>query len=479
MIPFRRQILLNALKLFDLLIMAFCFSLATSVVSYRSGTVSFIDFFSIRVKVQNFIIFLGFLLIWHIIFCLFGLYQSRRLSTRWAEVTDVIKATSLGTLGIFIGATLFRIDMVTPAFVAFFWALSTVTVTSGRLTLRLLLAHIRIRHRNLRDLLVVGTNARAVQFARKITAKAEFGYRIVGFVDDEWTGIEEFRKTGYTLVGNLNDFPVLLRDRVIDEVLIGLPIKSRYTQVCEIVAQCEEQGIIVRFVSDIFTPKLARAAREDLEDSLVITFYTGGMHNWSVLVKRVLDFCVSLVLLVVFTPLFCVAALLIKATSPGPVFFIQERVGLNKRRFHLYKFRTMIPDAEQKLSRLAHCNEVSGPVFKIRDDPRITPIGKFLRKTSIDELPQLINVLKGDMSLVGPRPLPLRDYGGFNQDWHRRRFSVRPGITCLWQINGRSSIPFEKWMELDMQYIDQWSLWLDLQILAKTIPAVVRGSGAA
>lgn len=144
----------------------------------------------------------------------------------------------------------------------------------------------------------------------------------------------------------------------------------------------------------------------------------------------------------------------------------------------MYKFRTMVADAEKRISELEHLNEVRGPVFKIKNDPRITPLGKFLRKTSIDELPQLLNVLKGDMSLVGPRPLPLRDYDGFSEDWHRRRLSVRPGITCLWQVKGRSSIPFEQWMELDMQYIDRWSLMLDLEILAKTIPAIWRGVGA-
>jgi lipopolysaccharide/colanic/teichoic acid biosynthesis glycosyltransferase len=145
----------------------------------------------------------------------------------------------------------------------------------------------------------------------------------------------------------------------------------------------------------------------------------------------------------------------------------------------LYKFRTVTQGAEKKQAQLEALNEVSGPVFKIKDDPRITPIGRILRKTSIDELPQLYNVLKGDMSLVGPRALPLRDYEGFSLDWHRRRFSVRPGITCLWQVNGRSSIQFEKWMELDLEYIDNWSLWLDFRILFRTIPAVLRGSGAA
>jgi lipopolysaccharide/colanic/teichoic acid biosynthesis glycosyltransferase len=173
-----------------------------------------------------------------------------------------------------------------------------------------------------------------------------------------------------------------------------------------------------------------------------------------------------------------VVIVLIKFTSPGPVFFSQRRVGLNKRRFNLYKFRTMVVDAEKQMREIEHLNEASGPVFKIKNDPRITPLGRFLRKTSLDELPQLFNVLAGHMSLVGPRPLPVRDYEGFNEDWQRRRFSVKPGITCLWQVQGRSSISFEKWMELDLQYIDKWSLWLDFQILLQTIPAVLRGSGA-
>jgi lipopolysaccharide/colanic/teichoic acid biosynthesis glycosyltransferase len=178
------------------------------------------------------------------------------------------------------------------------------------------------------------------------------------------------------------------------------------------------------------------------------------------------------------SPLLVMVAILIKLTSAGPVLFVQKRLGLNKRHFTVYKFRTMAVDAERRISEIEHLNEVSGPVFKIRNDPRITPIGRFLRKTSIDELPQLFNVLVGDMSLVGPRPLPLRDYEGFNKDWQRRRFSVRPGITCLWQVEGRSSIPFERWMELDLQYIDKWSLWLDVRILLRTIPAVLKGLGA-
>ena len=223
---------------------------------------------------------------------------------------------------------------------------------------------------------------------------------------------------------------------------------------------------------------MAPSKSEQFQGYPMTELQTGSMDGWQTVVKRIMDFALSLILLLLFLPLFFATSIAIKLTSPGPVFFVQERVGLNKRRFRLYKFRTMIPDAELKQSEIENLNEVSGPVFKIQDDPRITRIGKFLRKTSIDELPQLLNVLRGDMSLVGPRPLPVRDYTGFNEDWHRRRFSAKPGITCLWQVNGRSSVPFEKWMELDMQYIDQWSLSLDFLILFKTIPAVFRGSGA-
>lgn len=184
-------------------------------------------------------------------------------------------------------------------------------------------------------------------------------------------------------------------------------------------------------------------------------------------------------LLVLLAPLLLATALLIKATSPGPVFFVQERLGLNKRLFRIYKFRTMGAGADRMQQELEHLNEADGAVFKIRNDPRITPAGQFLRRTSIDELPQLFNVLKGDMSLVGPRPLPVRDYNHFNEDWHRRRFSVKPGITCLWQVGGRSDLDFDRWMALDMLYIDHWSFWLDMKILLRTIPAVLQSRGAS
>jgi exopolysaccharide biosynthesis polyprenyl glycosylphosphotransferase len=368
--------------------------------------------------------------------------------------------------------------MVTPVFIGVFWLTSVLLLTLCRLELRRLLELVRLRGRNLRHMIIVGMNERTFHFIDKLKAQPELGYILSGFVDNHWEGSEPRSRNGHTLICDLAEFPSYLRAHVVDEVVIGLPVKSLYHEAAKIVALCEEQGIVVRYLSSLFNPRLANARAEEFGEEAVITFHSGILYGWPLIVKRLLDISVSAVLLILLIPLFLLTAPLIKLTSKGPVFFIQPRVGLNKHRFRLYKFRTMVPDAEERMEELEELNEMDGPVFKIRNDPRITPVGRFLRKTSIDELPQLFNVLKGDMSLVGPRPLPVRDYNGFDQDWERRRFSVRPGITCLWQINGRNDVSFQNWMELDMQYIDKWSFWLDIRILAKTIPAVLKGSGA-
>jgi exopolysaccharide biosynthesis polyprenyl glycosylphosphotransferase len=298
-------------------------------------------------------------------------------------------------------------------------------------------------------------------------------------VDQHWDGQQHFLQTGYRLCCNFDGLAEYLRRNVIDEVAMYLPVRSFYEYTSQVAALCEQHGIKMRFASDIFNLKIARAYADEINGDTHITAHSGSTDNFAIMVKRALDIVISFGLLVAFAPLLLVVALLIKFTSEGPVMFTQERVGLNKRRFRIYKFRTMIPNADKMLAQLESLNEAGGPTFKIKNDPRMTSLGRMLRRTSIDELPQLFNVLKGDMSLVGPRPLPVRDYEGFNEDWQRRRFSIRPGITCLWQVNGRSSITFEKWMQLDLQYMDEWSLWLDLQILARTVPAVLKGSGAA
>jgi lipopolysaccharide/colanic/teichoic acid biosynthesis glycosyltransferase len=211
---------------------------------------------------------------------------------------------------------------------------------------------------------------------------------------------------------------------------------------------------------------------------VVVTLYHGAEEGWPVVAKRAIDVSISASALVVLAPFLLGIGLLVRLTSPGPALFSQERIGINKRRFRMRKFRTMAVDAEQSQAALEHLNEVEGAAFKIEKDPRVTRFGHFLRTTSLDELPQLWNVLVGEMSLVGPRPLPLRDFRLFDQDRHRRRFSVRPGVTGLSQVSGRSSISFEDWMQLDLQYIDGWSLAADLRILVKTVPAVLKRVGA-
>ncbi len=475
---FRRQLLLNALKLFDICLMVSCFGMATVVVSQASKTGSLAEFLSLRVKMANLLIFVIFLLSWHVIFSSFGLYASHRLSQRREEMLDILKATSLGTFIVLLAAVLWHIRMATPMFMATFWVSSTLATMVSRLGLRWLLKRVRLHGRNLRNMLVVGTNHRARDFAKRIDATPALGYRIVGFVDEPWSGIPEFLETGHLLCCDFAGLPALLRGSVVDEVVLALPVRSLHSRASEIASLCEEQGIAVRLF-DVFDLKASQTRVEEFGGRSVITHFRGGHDGWAGAAKTGIDITVSMIALLFLSPVLLIAAVLVKLTSPGPVWFVQKRLGLNKRPFNVYKFRTMVVDAEKRLKEVEHLNEVSGPVFKIRNDPRVTTIGRILRKTSIDELPQLWNVVKGDMSLVGPRPLPVRDYEGFSKDWQRRRFSVRPGITCLWQIKGRSAIPFEQWMELDLQYIDKWSLWLDFEILLRTIPAVLKGSGAA
>jgi len=478
----RRQVMTGTIKLFELALMVVSFGVATLPVLGKVGPVSFAQFLEMRIKLQNFLVFFVFLCLWHFIFRMLGLYDSKRLTSRRAEVVDVIKATSLGSLVLLLSSFLIGFRMVTPSFVAVFWAFSTCIAVASRFALRTWLRRLRTHGRDSRNMLIVGSNSRAIEFAKTIRSKPELGYRIIGFADEEWNGTNELRQNGWSVVCNLEDLRTFLRRSVVDEVVLAIPLRSFHDLAAEIAAMCEQQGIILRLLSDLFNLKSRRPIADDFEGSALITHYASIEEGWPVVIKRGIDFSLSLMLLIAVAPVLLLTAILIKLTSPGPVFFVQKRIGLNKRAFSIYKFRTMVVDAEQKLREIEHLNEASGPVFKIKHDPRLTVIGKLLRKTSIDELPQLFNVLTGDMSLVGPRPLQLRDYELLTEageDWQRCRFSVRPGITCLWQVNGRSSLPFDKWMELDLQYVRNWSLWLDLQILARTIPAVLRGSGAA
>jgi exopolysaccharide biosynthesis polyprenyl glycosylphosphotransferase len=477
-----RRLLSNGIKLFDLLLMMVSFALATLPQFHRVGRFTLAEFFEMRVKLGNLLLFVSFLLIWHMLFNVFGLYGSKRMTSRWEEMWDLGRATTVGAFVIAVFGLTFRIWLVNRVFLVLFWALTTSTVILSRTIIRAILAYQRRHGRNMRNMLVIGTNPRALQLVERIQHKPELGYRVLGFADEQWNGLEEFKKHGLPLVADLDTLPTYVRRNVVDEVVLALPIRSFHTFASRIAAACEQQGIIVRFLPNIFDLKEVRHRADEFDGDPLIGHESTITDVWGLAIKRAIDVVVSLVAIILLAPVMLLSALAVKLTSPGPIFFVQKRLGLNKRMFHIYKFRTMVMDAEARLKDLEHLNEADGAVFKIKKDPRITLVGSFLRKTSIDELPQLFNVLKGEMSLVGPRPLQVRDYELFEThcgDWQRKRFSVRPGITCLWQIKGRSSTTFEKWMELDLQYIRTWSLWLDLEILAKTVPAVLRGSGAA
>ena len=245
----------------------------------------------------------------------------------------------------------------------------------------------------------------------------------------------------------------------------------------QIFLMCEELGIRTRVAMNFFQNRIARMEIEELEGIPFLTFTTTPSNETELAFKRLLDISISVFLLTLALPVITIVALLIKFTSPGSIFFKQTRLGLNGRMFTLYKFRTMIEDAHERRGEVEHLNEMSGPVFKSKSDPRVTPFGRLLRRFSLDELPQFWNVLKGDMSLVGPRP-PIPEEVASYHRWHRRRLSMKPGLTCLWQVSGRNNIDFDRWMQLDLQYIDNWSPSLDLKILLRTIPAVLSGKGA-
>lgn len=262
----------------------------------------------------------------------------------------------------------------------------------------------------------------------------------------------------------------------------GVVLTAKHTylgQIEQAIELCEREGVEVWLLADFFKTQISRTEVDDFYGRPMLVFRSGPDTAWPVAVKRFIDFAgSSLLLLLLGVPMLLVAAI-IKIGSPGPALFRQQRSGLNGRPFTMLKFRSMVTDAEQRKQELALLNEMSGPVFKLTNDPRVTPVGRFLRKWSIDELPQLINVLRGEMSLVGPRPLPVAEVARFDDLAHRRRLSVRPGLTCLWQVQGRNEVrDFRDWVRLDLEYIDNWSLWLDFKILLRTIPAVLTAAGA-
>jgi len=475
----KRRALLDAFRLADLCVMGLAFGLALLV---SAGTLSPEDpagFLSMRIKLSNALLFAGLLLAWHLIFRMRGLYRSRRIGLMLAEWWDMTKAIALGTLALAGVALLARLQAVDRLFLAVFFLASLLGTILVRGALRLILGEVRRRGRNLRNLVIVGCGPRGARLGAEIWKRPELGYMLLGYIDDVPPPLSPLHGQPENLLGGLDEAASLLGRLEVDEVMVCLPLRSQYETIAGIISVATEMGLIVRMPADFFELRLARADVEHLGQTPIVTLAAPLCSSRGLLLKRAMDVAGAGLGLVLLSPVFLVTAIAIKLGSPGPVFFAQERRGLGRRGFRMWKFRTMVRDAEARLPELEDRNEVKGAAFKVTRDPRVTRVGRLLRRLSLDELPQLLNVLTGDMSLVGPRPLPLRDVERLDTLWQQRRFTMKPGLTCLWQANGRHEIRFDHWMELDLQYIDNWSTTLDVEIMMKTVPAVLRGTGAS
>ncbi|MBI3934104.1 MAG: sugar transferase [Acidobacteria bacterium] len=373
---------------------------------------------------------------------------------------------------------LLKLGEISRAFVAIFILLNMVFQAAYRLS-----AH-KMREFLLRGFtdhcyyLIVGTGKTAAEVAHLIEKNKNQGDRVIGFLrEQEGKQLEDESLRERYPVSDLSELHRMLEDHIVDEVLFAVS-KARLEKMEDLFLTCEEQGVKTRVLLDFFPHFHSEITLDRLEHLPLLTFSNAPENEYLLFLKRAFDFMFSAVLLTIGAPLLLLIAVFLKLTSPGPVIYRQMRCGLNGRKFWLYKFRSMYLDAEQDQQLLSHMNEMDGPVFKISRDPRVTSMGRFLRKTSLDELPQLFNILKGEMSFVGPRP-PLPEEVTLYERWQRRRLRMKPGLTCLWALEGRSELTFARWMKLDMDYIDHWSLALDFKILLRTIPRVLSGRGAS
>ncbi len=414
---------------------------------------------------------------WSVLLYWMELYETQRTRSFWAGAWRITKAVAFGTL--IVGAIVFvskTAAEISRLFIVLFAANNLLLLMVRLIAMRFAAHYIRTRGYNYRNILVVGTGRSAREIARQIEAHRHWGLLVAGFIAHDHEPSPEVDQK--EILGTLADLPHLLTHAVIDEVIFTVTSQQVAT-LEESLLLCEEHGVPTRIALDFFPHFIAKAHLDELQGIPLLTFSPAPHNELLLAIKRAFDLGVSALALIVLAPVILVIAAAITITSPGPVLFRQTRIGLHGRRFTLYKFRSMVPDAEARRAALESFNELRGPVFKMRDDPRITPVGWFLRRTSLDELPQLMNVLKGDMSLVGPRP-PVPEEVAQYQQWQRRRLSMKPGLTGLWQVSGRSEIKdFNARLALDLQYIDNWSLTLDLQICVKTIPIVLLGRGAS
>jgi exopolysaccharide biosynthesis polyprenyl glycosylphosphotransferase len=413
-------------------------------------------------------------LAWPIILERLNLYGSRRGQELSGIVTDLLIAGAASI--VLLGATAFLLRVpVSPVFPLLCGLSQFAALGSMRFVILGGLRWLRRRGKNYRNVLVIGSGPRAYNVEQSIEAHPEWGLRVTGFVD-EWD-VPADERIDVERVHKLIEIPNLLRDIVIDEVIVACP-RSMLSTIGPAVEVCGKIGIPITVLSDLFGDYLPPPRVTRFDSQAALNFAPVHHSRSKLAIKRMIDLIGSGIGLLLSAPVILAAAVAIRLDSPGPIFFGQVRCGLNGRRFECWKLRTMCVDAEEKLKDLVHLNEMDGPVFKINQDPRVTGVGQFLRRWSLDELPQLWNVFNGDMGIVGPRPPVPHEVAQYG-DSDRRRISMRPGLTCLWQVNGRNNINFQEWVKLDLEYIDSWSLSNDLKIMLKTIPAVFRGTGAS
>jgi exopolysaccharide biosynthesis polyprenyl glycosylphosphotransferase len=420
------------------------------------------------------------LIIWSVLLFTYDSYHSHRTVPLTREGLTVIRVVLLGTVTLATLAYLLPLRQLSRAWFVLFLVISAILLLAEKILVRIIARWVRSKGLNYRTILIVGTGRRATDIARMVADHKYWGYKILGFVSDGHRLSNGWAR--YRIFGTVPDLRRILENGEIkeplDEIVFAVT-RKKLDEMKQIFILCEELGIRTRVAMNIFQNRVARLEIEELEGVPFLTFTTTPSNETHLALKRTLDVAISLLILALSLPVFVIAALAIKLSSPGAVFFKQERIGLNGRMFTLYKLRTMIADAHARRDEVEHLNEMNGPVFKAKSDPRVTPVGRWLRRFSLDEIPQFWNVLKGDMSLVGPRP-PIPEEVTHYHRWHRRRLSMKPGLTCLWQISGRNEIQdFDHWMQLDLQYIDNWSPTLDLKILLRTIPAVLSGKGAS
>ena len=405
-----------------------------------------------------------------------GLY---RLRIRWSirrEFGDILRSALFLAVATFTVLFLLKLPDVSRFLLLALFTTQLAVTLAGRLAIRGLAVGLRARGRNTRYLLVIGVGPAARSFADRVEARVDLGLSVIGHLapipGDATTPIPE-TVGGRLVLGQVTDIERTLHDRIVDEVAICLPLES-LELVEPITRLCEEEGKIVRIPGPPAGLTIEGGRLESFDGLDVLSLVYGPDRAISLILKRLLDIVGAAAALIALSPVFVAIGATIVTRDGRPVLFRQQRVGLHGRLFTLVKFRTMVPDAEARLGELLDQNELRGHVFKITEDPRLSRTGRWLRRTSLDELPQFWNVLRGEMSLVGPRPPLPREVAAYDL-WHRRRLSMKPGMTGLWQVSARGEEDFDRWVALDLDYIDRWSIWLDLKIMLRTIPAMLQG----